>query len=594
MTLSEKNRGANRNWVWQVCGLWVIIALSLVYWRWAGIQWFALGDTDDNMRMMQVRALLNGQDWYDLRQYRLSPPGGADIHWSRFVDLPLAALILIFRPILGGMMAEKIAVTVAPLLPMLLLMLSLVLASRRLIGRENWIFIIAMFAASQMLMPMFAPLRIDHHGWQLALVALLIAAIADPDKRRGGMTAGIATVLSLVIGLEMLPYLALAGGTFVLRWIAGAGDAVRLRSYGLALSIGTGLGYLIFASNANRVPRCDALTPVWLSAMVGAGILCVVLSLIRSADWKRRFLVAAILGVVLTLALGWFWPQCVGQLEQLSPDLKRYWFDHVREVKPVYEQSIELITIISFAAFVGLIGFLHALVQSRGSLRFVPWLSLFALFVASCGLVIWQTRAGPAVQLMTIMPLSLLAAIYIPKVRETDSVLRRILGTVIVFGLISGLAVQLATPYLARPAKESKKAKARNANALCATIPALAQIARLPRGTVFTFVDLSPRLITLTKHNAIAGPYHRNGEAIVDVHRAFRDTPERAEKAVRKYRSDYVLICPGSSESTLFKADAPKEFYMQLAADKAPAWLERVELPAKSPYMIWRVLPPKP
>jgi hypothetical protein len=47
-------------------------------------------DTDDNLRMMQVRDLMRGQDWYDLRQYRLNPPFGADIHWSRLVDLPIA------------------------------------------------------------------------------------------------------------------------------------------------------------------------------------------------------------------------------------------------------------------------------------------------------------------------------------------------------------------------------------------------------------------------------------------------------------------------------------------------------------------------
>ena len=38
----------------------------MIYARWAAIQGFALGDTDDNMRMMQVRGLLAGQGWYDL------------------------------------------------------------------------------------------------------------------------------------------------------------------------------------------------------------------------------------------------------------------------------------------------------------------------------------------------------------------------------------------------------------------------------------------------------------------------------------------------------------------------------------------------
>ena len=62
------------------------------------------------MRMMQVRGLLHGQGWFDLRQYRLNPPFGANIHWSRLVDLPIAGLILALRPLLGGAGAERWAV----------------------------------------------------------------------------------------------------------------------------------------------------------------------------------------------------------------------------------------------------------------------------------------------------------------------------------------------------------------------------------------------------------------------------------------------------------------------------------------------------
>src|SRR5918995_457132 len=81
-----------------------------------GIAWIAfsissiaIGNTDDNLRMSQVRALLAGQDWFDLRQYRLNPPYGANIHWSRFVDLPIAAIILALRPFVGGAEAERAA-----------------------------------------------------------------------------------------------------------------------------------------------------------------------------------------------------------------------------------------------------------------------------------------------------------------------------------------------------------------------------------------------------------------------------------------------------------------------------------------------------
>ncbi len=53
------------------------------------------GSTDDTMRLVQVRALLDGAGWYGLHEARLDPPNGLDSHWSRFVDAPIAALILI-------------------------------------------------------------------------------------------------------------------------------------------------------------------------------------------------------------------------------------------------------------------------------------------------------------------------------------------------------------------------------------------------------------------------------------------------------------------------------------------------------------------
>lgn len=124
---------AGRHWRGIVVVAWLGACAWMLYQRWTGIGWFVLSDTDDNLRMAQVRAWLAGQDWYDLRQYKLNPPTGADIHWSRIVDLPIAGLILLGRLFASGPDAERFAVAVAPLLPYLLLGLALALAVRRLI-----------------------------------------------------------------------------------------------------------------------------------------------------------------------------------------------------------------------------------------------------------------------------------------------------------------------------------------------------------------------------------------------------------------------------------------------------------------------------
>src|SRR5215217_5196775 len=132
---------ADLYWRWWVLLIWLGACAFLIYDRWHAIHWFALGDTDDNMRMMQVRGLLEGQGWYDLRQYRLNPPYGADIHWSRLVDLPIAGIRLALAPLIGGPTAEKAAVAVAPLLPMAVAMIAVAASARRLIA--PWAFALA-------------------------------------------------------------------------------------------------------------------------------------------------------------------------------------------------------------------------------------------------------------------------------------------------------------------------------------------------------------------------------------------------------------------------------------------------------------------
>src|SRR3982751_3383258 len=162
----------DRHWKLIVVIAWVAFCGWFVLGKWVDVVLFNLGDTDDNMRMMQVRGLLHGQNWFDLRQYRLNPPTGANIHWSRLVDLPIAGLIIGFRLFVDEWHAERLAVGIAPMLPYLLLLFSLALTARRLIGPRAYPLALAAVFFAGSTNGMFMPERIDHHGWQLALLAL--------------------------------------------------------------------------------------------------------------------------------------------------------------------------------------------------------------------------------------------------------------------------------------------------------------------------------------------------------------------------------------------------------------------------------------
>ncbi|WP_231731771.1 AcrB/AcrD/AcrF family protein [Sphingomonas sp. CCH5-D11] len=579
----------DRHWIKLTTIAWLVIAIFYVWKRWAAIHWLSLGDTDDNMRLMQVRALLDGQGWYDLRNYRLNPPAGFNIHWSRIVDLPIAALILLLRPFVGVAEAERLACGIAPLLPLGVLLVALGATVRRLVTPLAWPLAIVFMMSSTVALSMFMPDRIDHHGWQLAMLSLTVAGLCDPKGARGGAIVGSASAVSLAIGLEMLPYCAMAGAIIALRWVGEAAERPRLMSYALSLGGGCAAGYVIFASEANRVMRCDALTPIWLSVFVAAGAGLALLALLSPADRRIRLLLAVIIGGVIAGAFASMFPQCLARPEQVSEELYTSWLSNVREAKPIYRHPFRTAFPLAALPLMGLIGAGVATWRARRSAGFVGWacVSLFALF--SVAMLLWQVRAGAAAQIMAIPGVTALAFIMLPWLMAQRSVAVRLFAGIAVFTLISGSfsTIMLRTLPIDRPKPYVQRVN--RATGRCMTIPALQPLNQIPRATIFTFVDLGPRLIALTHHNAIAGPYHRNGEAILDVQHAFKGTPEKAREIMKKHGATLMLVCPNMAESTVYRDRAPGGFYDRLAHGERFDWLTPVPLPKGSPVRLFRI-----
>lgn len=581
----------DRRWRLLILLTWLAYCAWLIYARWNYIAGFILTDTDDNMRISQVRALLAGQDWFDLRQYKMNWPEGANIHWSRLVDLPIAGLILLGRLFVTGPQAEQMAVALAPLIPFALLLVSLTLTVRRLVAPAAWPLAIACLFFAGSTMGMFQPTRIDHHNWQLALLALSISAIADPKRARGGATLGLATALSLAIGLEMLIYLALGGVAMVLFWIRDADQKKRLATYAVTLAGGTGLSFLIFASDANRLPICDALSPVWLSDALLGGALLLGLAAWSPAKWQWRLGAAAVAGAAIAAFHALAWPHCLARLEGVSPELYDLWLSHVREARPVYRHGWRTATAILGLPVAGLFGWAVLAWTARRDLDRLGRIFGAALpALTALLLLFWQTRTGPAAQMLAIPGCVALVWLLAPRAFASENSLIRVLGTSVIvlagLGAAAPLVLDNLTPQKARTPRELSIA---NANINCPSLWAMRPVAQQPAGTVFTFGDLAPRLITVTPHRSVIGPYHRNGEQILDMMHAFRGTADEAHAILKKYKSNYLLICPMMSQSTVFKAEAPKGFYVQLEKGQIPAWLQPIDLGPKNPMKMWKV-----
>lgn len=629
---------AHREWRWIVTIAWLIICAYFINDKADAIHFLSLGDTDDNMRYLQVRDWLAGQSWWDLRQHRMNPPEGMNIHWSRLVDLPIAALMLFFRLFTSPERADQLAVGVEPLIPLLLLMFALAFLARRLAheGRGHaWFVAMLLPLAAGMGLSMYMPLRVDHHGWQLALTAMTLAGLVDRKWTRGGIVAGVSSALSVIIGMEMLVYLAGAGALIALRWIFKDGAERRMRPYALALGGTTALGYALFASNVNRLPVCDAISPVWATVLILTAGILYGLTLLPLKGWLQRFIAAAMGGVFILGFAYATWPQCVMDVYQISPELQKRWLVYIREAKPIYAQArASWVPMIALPAAGLICAMAGCWASRRNSERLWAWVTVTLMIAFAVGLMFWQIRAGPAAQVLAIAPVAWATwamAVKLIKGRYYQRGLAvlgiAILGCVANVYAVYPLAARTLENWSAKapnasaaaPAKPvantvatlaapsnasvtngatanqvaTVKKVARKSEVRCRTMPALRPLDQLAPATIFTLVDLGPRLIALTHHTVIAGPYHRNPDAILAVQHAFDGPPERFLEIARAHGASYLLYCPNFPEGTIYQRRSPKGFYARLSRGETFPFLTPVELKFEGelPYMLYRIAP---
>src|SRR5579872_717480 len=116
-------RMTNARQTWLLVALWAAVGVVMTLLSWPAINGLKFPDPDDAMRLLEVRDWLAGQSWFDVTQYRLNPPVGVPMHWSRLVDVPIAGVIVLFRSFTGVQSAEIAALVLVPLLTLGIAML---------------------------------------------------------------------------------------------------------------------------------------------------------------------------------------------------------------------------------------------------------------------------------------------------------------------------------------------------------------------------------------------------------------------------------------------------------------------------------------
>ena len=582
---------------------WAAFAVAILAARILNPVFFEAQDPDSFLRIVEVRDLVAGQGWFDLVQHRMDPPAGALLQWSRLIDAPLAFLVIVGRSVGLG---ENLALVFWPVLLLLGLMGAAAGIASALAGRAAAIatLILLFFFLDPLIV--YLPGDIDHHNAQIAVMMATVAfALRLRSGALFGFLAGAGSAVTLAIGLEMLPHVAVLGLVIALRFAWTGENPRAVAAYGCTIGILPGALYILSGSPAASM-ACDSLSYALAIPLLIAG-LGLAAHALAMGGFGRSVRIAGLL-VVGAAAAAYFigiTPECLGgPYGQLSPEVKTAFLDTVSEAQPIWRYAER-----EPVGAVGSLGpLLVALFVALSHLRREPiWSLPAALLVLAAALSFYQVRTLPFGSALAIPVVGVwLAEVYARATARWQSRARRAIPVVAAFLLVipfSWLLVawggEKALAALSNgriaPQKQVQPDPAlvkglSSAEQNCFDPASAALLAGLPRGLVLSPLFYGSTVLKLSDHSVVAGPYHRNGQAILDAINAMERPPAEAKAIVDVRGVDYVTICATSEESAIAAHNAPDGLLADLLAGRAPPWLQPIPPEPGSALRVWRVV----
>ena len=582
-------RFVERYFVWLIFGIWALLSLSLVISSWPNIRSGSGWDPDDQLRLVQLRDFLSGQSWFDNRQYRLNPPDGAPMHWSRLIELPLAAITLLLTPMFGQTVAEIVASTAVPLLLFGGIIMLLARTAWHVGGKTAAISAAIIAALATPLIVQLRPMRIDHHGWQIAMAVLALASLFHGHVRTAGLVLGAALAIWLHISLEGAPMSAAFFLFLGWQWLTKPHEAARLfwtisafASASLVLFFGTqaqGLGAAIY---------CDTVSPPQLLAILAAAAIMIPGLFIAPQSKLARVLIMATAGGAAAAVFALRAPECLnGPFSTLDPLVRDYWYVYVKEGMPIWHQDLPTIAFVMTAPIAGLVSCVVLARKMDKTDRSKLWvIGFFSLYALVLSLFVARTISMAAAY--AVVPVAALIAHIFGLYRQSGVPKQRILYVAMMLFLMApGSFVTIVLNVLPQ-LKSADDARSDAKSMSCESAQSVATLSDLPRGQFLVPFDMAPMVLVQTTHSVLASGHHRNQKAMHDHIEIFRSHPDVAKQLMTARGINYLAVCPDEAELDLYSKKHPAGLWGQIAKGNVPEWLE--PLPAKGKgIMGWRV-----
>ena len=531
-----------------------------------------LNDPDNYQRLVEVRDWLGGQSWWDTRQYRVNPPQGLQMHWSRLADVPLASLILFFSLFTEYATAEMLAVVS---LPPLLLLLTLVLfsqAARNVGGVPAERFVQLFILATPFVLAQFIPGRLDHHGLQLLLLAGVLAAATAPPTFRNGMLVSLATSLSLLVGLETAPLLLVVIAWVALEWLVkGETRNAHLRGVlaGLLLFLPALYALSVNPEAWDRLTHDEIGIGHVAAIFAGASTFAITLH-VNFGSVRSRFISAALAASAAAFVVLLFPGMLATPYAAVDPNLAALWIEMIAETESALDiADEEPARLLNFHFFPALALLAGTLVYFRKG-RPANMLPVLLAGLSGFFLCLWQVRATGAAALVAL----LLSAISLAHLKERRD---RPFVRALFYGGLVGLN-GLFGPVLYHslfPAEQQGVAVTDDtrSSARCEHFLRGDAFNNVPAGLVLNGIDSGAIILARTHHSVLAAGNHRALEGNAAAYRTFLTPSSDARLEIARQDVDYLLTCRDSELLRLAK-HAPDSLAADLYHGSVPDWLD--------------------
>ncbi|TPJ23408.1 GtrA family protein [Mesorhizobium sp. B2-7-2] len=551
-------------------------------------------DNDSMLRLVEVRDLLGGQGWFDLHQYRMGTSGGFVMHWSRLVDTPLALIIMAFDALgASTATAERAAQIIWPTLLYGLTIFVLMRASQRFAAANVAMPAVILSTAALFYLVIYSPGVIDHHNVQLLLTAASLWLLMEvPSWRPAALLSGICASLTLAVGMETAPYVAVLGICAAVLFILDDKERVTARGFGLGFA---GIASLVFVATIRPadwgVAQCDAFSSFQFAVAALSGFGLVIASTFAASSRRARLVSMLALMAVVAVVVIVFFPQCLASpYAGMDERIRIYWLADVVEAQPFWSVAIHQPKLMAARYVTPFIAILLVGFQLRTRrLRRAEVLAAI-LLVAAFGVSLWQVRGSTFSVAFAVLPLS--AWIARIRLRANAAPSWRLSTGIVMAWLVSLNAtwagVAVAAQSVVQQAPQRVNSDPDHA-VTCGKPGDFHDLAAMPATTVLASSNLGSGILTFTGHRALAGPYHRNVGGNLAMLDAFMGTPDAARAVIEREHVGLVAICRGNTEEISLALDAPKGFVAALLRGDLPEWLELDQSTAGKPIEIYKV-----